>query len=135
MVYIPRESGNGDIERPMALTIAKHVFLPKNPKRLAIVDQTGCTGCAGSPACVTFCETVTVKKNVVDAIRVIKPGDGPFEVVYIELDKCIGCALCAEVCPWETIHMFFHKEGLERDDEFTFAAPEGVNRPTEEPPA
>ena len=118
----------------MPKAIAKHVFLPKNPKRLAVVDQTGCTGCAGSPACVTFCETVTVKKKVVDAIRVVKSDEGPFELAYIELDKCIGCALCAEVCPWDAIHMFFHKEGLEKDIEFTFKTPEHVNRPFEETP-
>ena len=118
----------------MPKAIAKHLFLPKNPKRLAVVDQTGCTGCAGSPACVMFCETVTVKKQVVDAIRVVKTDDSPFELAYIELDKCIGCALCAEVCPWETIHMFFHKEGLEKDEEFTLEVPDGVNRPFDEAP-
>ncbi|MFQ5766434.1 MAG: 4Fe-4S binding protein [Acidobacteriota bacterium] len=118
----------------MPLTMAKHKFLPKNPKRLAVVDQTGCTGCASSPACVTFCETVTVKKQVVDAIRVVKEEDSPFLLAYIELDKCIGCALCADVCPWETIHMFFHKEGLARDEEFTLIPPEGVHRPEDEPP-
>jgi Pyruvate/2-oxoacid:ferredoxin oxidoreductase delta subunit len=119
----------------MPLTIAKHKFLPKNPKRLAVIDQSGCTGCAGSPACVTFCETVTVKDKVVDAIRVVRTPDSPFEVAYIELDKCIGCALCAEVCPWETIHMFFHEEGLTKDDAFTLYAPPDVNRPVPAPPA
>ena len=29
-----------------------HKFLPKPPKRLAVVDQNSCSGCAGSPACV-----------------------------------------------------------------------------------
>ena len=118
----------------MVKTIAKHKFLPKNPKRLAIVDQSGCTGCAGSPACVLFCETVTVKKDTVDAIRMIKVQGSPFELAYIELDKCIGCALCADVCPWETIHMFSHKEGLVQDEEWTLDAPEGVNRPEDEEP-
>ncbi|MFQ5718188.1 MAG: 4Fe-4S dicluster domain-containing protein [Acidobacteriota bacterium] len=118
----------------MPKTLAPHQFLRKNPKRLAVVDQSGCTGCAGSPACVTFCETVTVKKQVVDAIRMVKSDEGPFEVAYIELDKCIGCSLCAEVCPWETIHMFFHKEGLLKDGEFTEKTPEGVNRPFDEAP-
>ncbi len=119
---------------PMAKTIAKHQFLPKNPKRLAVVDQTGCTGCAGAPACVLFCETVTVRDKVVDAIRVVKTEGNPFELAYIELDKCIGCALCAEVCPWETIHMFFHAEGLEKDEEFTLKAPPEANRPQDEAP-
>ena len=47
-----------------------HKFLKKAPKRLAVVDQNACLGCAGSPSCVAFCE-VTVKDAVVDAIRVV----------------------------------------------------------------
>ena len=46
----------------------KNKFLKKPPKRLAVVDQHGCSGCANSPACVAFCETVTVKDQIVDAI-------------------------------------------------------------------
>jgi Fe-S-cluster-containing hydrogenase component 2 len=80
-------------------------YLKKPPKRLAVIDQTGCSGCANSPACVAFCETVTVKDQVVDAIRYVSSPDAPNNLAIVEYDKCIGCALCAEVCPWETITM------------------------------
>ena len=91
----------------------KNKFLKKPPKRLAVVDQNGCSGCANSPACVAFCETVTVKKQVVDAIRYVSSPDSPNNLAIIEYDKCIGCALCAEVCPWETITMYNFDEAWE----------------------
>lgn len=91
----------------------EHKFLKKQPKRLAVVDQAACTGCAGSPACVIFCETVMVKNQVVDAIRVVEAPQNPFELAVVEYDKCIGCALCAKVCPWDAITMHSHDEALE----------------------
>ena len=33
---------------------APHKFLKKPPKRLAVVDQNACSGCAGAPACVAL---------------------------------------------------------------------------------
>jgi translation initiation factor RLI1 len=96
-----------------------HKFLKKPPKRLAVVDQNGCSGCANSPACVAFCETVTVKDQVVDAIRFVSSPDAPNNVAVIEYDKCIGCALCAEVCPWETIVMYNFDEAWDREGEAT----------------
>jgi Pyruvate/2-oxoacid:ferredoxin oxidoreductase delta subunit len=88
----------------------KNKYLKKPPKRLAVIDQNSCSGCANSPACVTFCETVTVKDQVVDAIRYISSPDAPNNLAIIEYDKCIGCALCAEVCPWDAIHMYNFEE-------------------------
>ena len=90
--------------------MGQHKFLKKPPKRLAVVDQNNCTGCAGSPACVIFCETVTVKQEVVDAIRVVPSAQNPFELAVVEFDKCIGCALCAQVCPWDAITMYSLEE-------------------------
>ena len=88
----------------------KNKFLKKPPKRLAVIDQNSCSGCANSPACVAFCETVTVKDAVVDAIRYVSSPDAPNNLAVIEYDKCIGCALCAEVCPWEAITMYNFEE-------------------------
>ena len=84
----------------------KNKFLKKPPKRLAVIDHGSCSGCANSPACVAFCETVTVKDQVVDAIRYVSSPEAPNNLAVIEFDKCIGCALCAEVCPWEAITMY-----------------------------
>jgi ferredoxin len=88
----------------------KNQFLKKPPKRLAVVDQNSCSGCANSPACVAFCETVTVKDQVVDAIRYVQSPELPNNVAVIQPEKCIGCALCAEVCPWEAITMYNFEE-------------------------
>ncbi len=93
-----------------APTDYKNKFLKKPPKRLAVVDQNSCSGCANSPACVTFCETVTVKDQVVDAIRYIASPELPNNLAIIQPEKCIGCALCAEVCPWDAIHMYNFEE-------------------------
>jgi len=100
-----------------------HKFLKKPPKRLAVVDQNACSGCAGSPSCVAFCETVTVKNDIVDAIRVFPTEGNPFEVAYIEFEKCIGCALCAQVCPWDAITMYDHADAYDVLDQVTVAAP------------
>ncbi len=97
----------------------KNKFLKKPPKRLAVVDQHGCSGCANSPACVAFCETVTVKDQIVDAIRYVKSTDHPNNLAVIEYDKCIGCALCAEVCPWETITMLNFDEAWDYAEQVT----------------
>ena len=85
----------------------KNKFLPKPPKRLAVIDQDACTGCAGAPTCVTFCETVTAGKGkYVDAIRLVDSPEKPFSICVVEYVKCIGCALCARVCPWDAITMY-----------------------------
>src|SRR6266446_9910029 len=97
----------------------KNRFLKKPPKRLAVVDQHGCSGCANSPACVAFCETVTVKDQIVDAIRYVRSPELPNNVAVIEYDKCIGCALCAEVCPWETIIMSNFDEAWDLAEQVT----------------
>ena len=97
----------------------KNQFLKKPPKRLAVIDQNSCSGCANSPACVAFCETVTVKDAVVDAIRYVSSPEAPNNLAIIEYDKCIGCALCAEVCPWEAITMYNFEEAWDVAPEVT----------------
>lgn len=99
--------------------MGKHKFLPKPPKRLAVVDQNGCSGCAGSPACIAYCETVMVRKDVVDAIRAVPWPGSPFELAVVEYDKCIGCGICATACPWDAITMYSYEEAMELEADVT----------------
>jgi len=117
--------------------MGKHKFLPKPPKRLAVVDQNSCSGCAGSPACITYCETVTVRKDVVDAIRAVPWPGSPFELAVVEYDKCIGCGICATVCPWDAITMYSHDEALalEKDVTLVYYEPEESEEEAAEPAA
>ncbi len=73
------------------------------PKQLAIIDQTGCTGCE---ACISFCP--------VDCIEIVPGPEHPDfqKLVEIDLQRCIGCQLCARYCPWETIYMWTYDEGM-----------------------
>lgn len=117
----------------------RNQFLKKPPKRLAVVDQNACSGCANSPACVAFCETVTVKDQVVDAIRYVRSSDAPNNLAVIEFDKCIGCALCAEVCPWDAIQMHTFEEAWDAAGQVTYVpySPEldANPKPPEDAPA
>jgi formate hydrogenlyase subunit 6/NADH:ubiquinone oxidoreductase subunit I len=76
----------------------------KRPKELAVVNQSGCTGCE---VCIEFCP--------VDCILTV-PGpeyDQHKKLVEIDLDICIGCKLCVKYCPWETIEMIPSAEALD----------------------
>lgn len=78
----------------------------KPPKLLAVVHQSGCTGCE---VCIQGCP--------VDSIELV-PGPNPLnpqfnQTVEIDLARCIGCQNCSQDCPWETITMYEH------DDAFT----------------
>ena len=107
-------------------TVAQHKFLSKPPKRLAVVDQSCCSGCAGAPACQSYCETVEFKKKVVNAIRTVPSPEGPFELSVVEFDKCIGCGLCAGICPWGAITVYPYDEALKIAPLLTMAPHEAV---------
>ena len=71
----------------------------KPPKLLAVVSQSGCTGCE---VCIAGCP--------VDSIELV-PGPDPKnpsfqQTVEIDLERCIGCQNCSQDCPWETITMY-----------------------------
>jgi formate hydrogenlyase subunit 6/NADH:ubiquinone oxidoreductase subunit I len=37
----------------------------------------------------------------------------------VDLERCIGCTLCAQYCPWETIYMFEHDIAYKKTPELT----------------
>ena len=77
----------------------------KPPKLLAVVHQSGCTGCE---VCIAGCP--------VDSIELV-PGPNPDnpafrQMVEIDLSRCIGCQNCSQDCPWETISMYNHDDAF-----------------------
>ncbi len=91
--------------------IAKKPPRKREPNILAVINQSGCTGCE---ACIVFCP--------VDCIEIV-PGV-PFaqfqQLVEVDIERCIGCALCAKHCPWDTIPMLPYAEGIKKAPELTF---------------
>lgn len=75
----------------------------KPPKLIAVVQQSGCTGCE---VCIAGCP--------VDSIELV-PGPDPKnpgfnQLVEIDIARCIGCQNCSQDCPWETITMYQHDD-------------------------
>jgi Pyruvate/2-oxoacid:ferredoxin oxidoreductase delta subunit len=84
----------------------------RRPKQLAVINQSGCTGCQ---VCIDFCPA--------DCILVV-PGPDPINstvhrLVEVDLARCIGCTLCAKYCPWLTIEMLDFDEGYQKAEEWT----------------
>ena len=77
----------------------------KPPKLLAVVHQSGCTGCE---VCIAGCP--------VDSIELVagpNPDNPTFQqTVEIDLARCIGCQNCSYDCPWETITMYEHNDAF-----------------------
>ena len=77
----------------------------KPPKLIAVVHQSGCTGCE---VCIAGCP--------VDSIELVPGPDasnpGFQQTVEIDIARCIGCQNCSQDCPWETITMYEHNDSF-----------------------
>ncbi len=82
----------------------------KAPPKLAVINQSGCTGCE---ACIVFCP--------VDCIEIVPGVDHTQmqQVVEVDLARCIGCALCAKNCPWDTIPMLPYEQAIKEAPQMT----------------
>jgi formate hydrogenlyase subunit 6/NADH:ubiquinone oxidoreductase subunit I len=79
------------------------------PKYLAVIDQSGCTGCE---VCVVFCPADCIYWAP-QTVGMVNP------VVEINYDLCIGCTLCSEYCPWNTIYRLEYADALKVAPELT----------------
>ena len=77
----------------------------KPPKLIAVVHQSGCTGCE---VCIAGCP--------VDSIELVPGPDSSNpafrQMVEIDIARCIGCQNCSQDCPWETITMYQHNDSF-----------------------
>ena len=79
----------------------------KKPKELAVTNEC-CTGCSGSPVCVTYCPVEECMFWVPDEDH------PPFGRIEVDYQLCIGCKKCIskgpddtflDGCPWDAIDM------------------------------
>jgi len=88
------------VENPIHPARLKPVRKGKRPPKLiAVVHQSGCTGCE---VCIAGCP--------VDSIELVPGPDSKNpsfqQTVEIDIARCIGCQNCSQDCPWETITMY-----------------------------
>ena len=90
--------------------LSKKPLRKKAPPKLAVISQSGCTGCE---ACIVFCP--------VDCIEIVPGVDHTQlqQVVEVDLKRCIGCSLCAKHCPWDTILMLPHDQAIKESASYT----------------
>jgi ferredoxin len=79
----------------------------KKPPELAVTNEC-CTGCAGSPVCITYCPVEECMYWVPDEDH------PPFGRIDVDYQLCIGCKKCIskgpddtflDGCPWDAIEM------------------------------
>ena len=79
----------------------------KKPPLLAVINEC-CTGCAGSPVCITYCPVEECMYWVEDE------DNPPFGRIEVDYQLCIGCKKCIskgpddtflDGCPWDAIDM------------------------------
>ena len=93
----------------------------KMPKEFAVINDC-CTGCAGSPVCITYCPVAECMFWVPD------DDHPPFGRIEVDYQTCIGCKKCIskgpddtflDGCPWDAIDMV-PREDVEEELEVKF---------------
>ena len=97
----------GQVEKEEPRSAGKNDKRKRKPHILAVINEC-CTGCAGSPACVDYCQVEDCMFWASDADH------PPMGRIIVDPLLCIGCKLCTskgpdgtflEGCPWDAIDL------------------------------